>query len=205
MNTTMTGIILAGGSSSRMEARDKHLLKLNGKTILDITLGKMKTIFPEVILVTSHDGLPEYKTVSETGTIVVEDILPGKNALGGIYTGLWNARFDSCFVTACDMPFLNIDLIRHIINIHGEYDITIPVLNGKFEPLHAVYSKNCLDTIRRQIEDGNLKIFHYLRKMKINEIGEDRLRRYDPDLLSFFNVNTKADFEKAGDLYSSIS
>ncbi len=116
----ITGIILAGGKNLRM-GKNKAFLEVNGERIIDRTKNLFLELFDEVLLVTN--SLPDYLGLNLR---MVADLHPGKGALGGIYTGLFHASHSHAFVAACDMPFLNKDLIRHLIDLSPGYDIVIP-------------------------------------------------------------------------------
>ncbi len=138
----ITGIILAGGKNLRM-GKNKAFLEVNGERIIDRTKKLFLELFDEVLLVTN--SLPDCLGLNLR---MVADLHPGKGALGGIYTGLFHASHSHAFVAACDMPFLNKDLIRHLIDLSPGYDIVIPKTQDGWQPLHAIYSKSCLAPIK---------------------------------------------------------
>lgn len=179
----MTGIILAGGNNSRMGMK-KAFLTVNGVKIIHHTLHVFKNIFQEIIIVTNT---PE--DFESFGVKIVKDSVRGKGPLGGLYTGLVEARYERCFVTACDMPFLNEQLIRYMTNITG-YDIVVPVIDGFYEPLFACYSKKCADFAAAQIKNNNLKISDILPLADVRAISEDEMKRFDIGLESLININT---------------
>jgi molybdopterin-guanine dinucleotide biosynthesis protein A len=186
----MTGIILAGGKSKRMGV-NKAFLKIRGETIIDNTLSIFKRIFQEIIIVTNTPEEYEY-----TKATLVEDIAPGKGALGGIYTGLLAAHSQYCFVCACDMPFISENLVRYIAGFDVA-DIAVPVVRGFYEPMFAMYSKNCINAIKKQLDEGSFKIIDIFPGLNIKEIPESELRRFDEGLHSFININTLEDYQAA--------
>ena len=131
------------------------------------------------------------------------DLYPGKSSLGGIFTGLACANSFHSLVAACDMPFLNPDLLRYMIDLSPAVDVVMPRLGGFEEPLHAIYSKNCMPHMERQLRAGNLKITAFFDQVNVRYVTEEEIDRFDPQHLSFFNVNTQADLEKARLLLSS--
>lgn len=186
----MTGIILSGGKNSRM-GTNKAFLEIGGERLIDRTTKIFKDIFQEVILSTNspldyldHDG------------VIVADIIKGKGALGGIYSGLFFASHDHAFVSACDMPFLNRDFIEYMVERADNYDIIVPKLSDGFQPLHAIYSKRCLPAIKRIIDRDQLKITGFYKGLKTLEIPEDIIKSYDPEGKMFINVNTRTDLEQ---------
>ncbi len=179
----MTGIILAGGKNSRMGCK-KAFIKVNEMQIIDIILSVFKEVFSEIIIVTNTPKDFEYTKVR-----LVKDIVADKGAIGGLYTGIKEAEFKQCFVTACDMPYIHLQLIKYIIQIK-EYDVVVPKIDNKFEPLFAVYSKNCLNSIEQNLTENKLRITDIFSKVKVKEIYEDEIRLYDNQLLSLINLNT---------------
>lgn len=123
---------------------------------------------------------------------LVKDIIPGYGSLGGLYTGIKEAKYDKCFVIACDMPFINSDLIKYIIAMRG-YDAVVPKTNGRFEPLFALYTKKCLKVIEKKFKKGNLKISEIFSEIKIREMNENEIKKFDNNLLSLININTLGD------------
>jgi molybdopterin-guanine dinucleotide biosynthesis protein A len=127
----------------------------------------------------------------------VVDLYPGKGSLIGIYTGLVHSANFLNLAVACDMPFLNLDLLRYMVNISPGFDVVIPRIGDQMEPLHAVYSRNCLGPMEKLIKQGNLKVTGFFDSVKVKYIEKEELDRFDPERLSFFNINTEADLERA--------
>jgi len=180
----ITGIILAGGKNFRM-GKNKAFLEVNGERIIDRTKKLFRELFDEVLLVTN--SLSDYLDLNLR---MVADLHPGKGALGGIYTGLFHASHSHVFVAACDMPFLNKDLIRHLIDLSPGYDIVIPKTQDGWQPLHAIYSQKCLPFMEELIRQDNLKIIDFFHRVKKREVPPEEILPLDPNLASFLNVNT---------------
>jgi len=185
----VTGIILAGGKNKRMGV-NKAFLNICGKRIIDNTLSIYRRIFSEIIIVTNN---PE--DYSYSGVKLIKDIIPGKGSLGGLYTGLVEAKNQYCFVSACDMPFINENLIVYIMSFNG-YDIVVPWVEGNYEPLFALYSRDCLRIIERQFDEQNYKISDLFSKVKIKKISVEELKLFDYELRSLININTPKDYKK---------
>lgn len=184
----ITGVILAGGKSTRM-GREKSLLEINGIKFIDRIISVYRRIFPEIIIVTNT---PEkYK---DTGIKLYKDIIPGKGSLGGLYTGILEAENEYSFVIACDMPFPDERLIRHITSLKGN-DAAIPVINKRYYPLFALYSKSCKEVIENQLRCGNLRISDIFQKLKVKEIKEEEVKAFDKNMLSLVNINTPEEYE----------
>lgn len=189
----ITGIILAGGKNLRM-GKNKALLEVNGERIIARTKKLFLELFDEVLLVTN--SLLDYLDLNLR---MVADLHPGKGALGGIYTGLFHASHSHGFVAACDMPFLNKDLIRHLIDLSPGYDIVIPKTQDGWQPLHAIYSQKCLPFMEDLIRQDNLKIIDFFHRVKKREVLTEEILPFDPNLASFLNVNTPDDLARIKD------
>lgn len=200
----MTGIILAGGKSTRM-GTNKAFLELGGKKIIQWVIDVFLTLFDEIILISNEPEL--YKA---WGFKVVPDILSGKGSLGGIYTGLVTASQDQAFFAACDMPFLNQKLIRYMMDQASGFDVVIPYApteenqsSDGLHPLHAIYSKTCTKPIERLLEKNLLKIIGFFPEVRVRRILQEEIQQFDPYLLSFFNTNTPQDLEFAKSLINN--
>ncbi len=193
----MTGIVLAGGKSQRM-GEGKASLKIGGKQVIELILEKLRVAFDDVLIVGNSNFI---YPLSQVG--VLADAILGKGPLGGIYTGLLNSKSEYNFFCACDMPFLNIDLLKFIISEIDASDAVIPMVRGFVEPLHAIYSKRCLPAIKNCLENGDLKIKNFFPEVKCKYIPEIEIRKYDPSLHSFLNLNTPATLELANNLSPS--
>ncbi len=192
----LSSIVLAGGRSRRF-GRDKLGVELGGRTLFQRVIDTLSGISDEIIVAVAP-GQPA--PCSDSPLVkVVSDIIPGKSALGGIYTGLSAAGSFRCLVVAADMPLLNPALLRYMIEVSQGCDVIIPQLGRWLEPLHAIYSRNCLDPIKKQMESGELAIRVFLEqvKLKVRYLGADEIERFDPEHLSFFNINTESDLETA--------
>jgi len=180
----MTGIVLAGGKSQRM-GEGKASLKIGGKQVIELILEKLRVVFDNVLIVGNSNFIYPLSQVR-----VLADIILGKGPLGGIYTGLLNSKSEYNFFCACDMPFLNDDLLKFIISEIDGSDAVIPLVRGFVEPLHAIYSKRCLPAIKNCLENEDLRIKSFFPEVKCKYIPENKIKRYDPSLLSFLNLNT---------------
>ena len=129
---------------------------------------------------------------------VVPDLYPGKGPLGGIYTGLVASQSSHSIVVACDMPFLNIELLGHMVELSCDFDAVVPRLGERMlEPLHAVYARSCLTGMKERLEQGRLGVHSFLKTVAVRYIERDECERFDPELLSFFNINYQSDLDRA--------
>jgi len=190
----MTSIVLAGGKSLRL-GRSKCLETINGKSLIERVIERLKAVSSRILVVTSKEQLD----LPATGDAeVVVDFYPGKGPLGGIYTGLLASDSSHTLAVACDMPFLNIELLHYMIELSPGFDAVVPRLDeGKIEPLHAIYSKNCLDNMKTQLEHNQLEISRFLNTVRVRYIELAECRRLDPRLLTFFNINSQSDLDRA--------
>lgn len=186
-----TAVILAGGKSSRI-GRNKALLDFGGEPLIGRIHRILKQAF-ERVLISANDE----DTYRFLGAPVIPDVFPGGGSLAGIHSGLLACSSPHCFFVACDMPFLNVDLIRYLHGLIAGYDVVIPISDQGYEPLHAFYSRQCLPHIQNQLEEGNLKIIDFFPLVKLREIKRDELRLYDPEGSSYFNINTADKYEHA--------
>ncbi len=187
----MTGIILAGGRAGRMGGINKAFIEIGGERLIDRTMRIYRSLFREIII--STNAPLEYL---EFDARIVTDIHRGKGPLGGIHAGLLHATCGQAFVSACDMPYLSEDFIRHMITQARGYDLAVPVTADGHEALHAVYSRACLPVIESQIERGELKVSLLFRKFRTREIPPDEVRRFDPEGRLFANLNRPEDVSR---------
>ena len=190
MKWDVTCVILAGGESRRM-GRDKTSLQLGGIRLFDYVYSTCSRIFSEIIIVTNkHQQFSGYQAR------VVPDEIPGTGSLGGLYTGLLLANHYYTFYVACDMPFIQPELISHLIKKRFNYDVVVPVTRKGMEPLHALYSKRCIEPIKKHLAKGELKITAFFTEVRAMYCEEEEIKRIDPSLTSFINVNAKKDLLK---------
>lgn len=163
------------------------------QTLLGHVVATVSRITGDVVLVANDDpGVP--------GARVVGDLYPRSGSLGGIYSGLAAAAHDLAFVAAADMPFLNTMLILDLARQASRADAVVPVTGGRPEPLHTVYRKTILAPARRQIERRELKIALLFDSVSTVRVTEADVRMLDPDLRSFWNLNTPDEYQRALDL-----
>ena len=173
----------------------KALETICGKSLLERVIERLKPISSQILIVTSQE---QYDLLASFETEAVVDVYPGKGPLGGIYTGLLASESQYSIVVACDMPFLNVELLHYMAELSLGFDAVIPRKGkGKIEPLHAIYSKNCLTTIKTELEHNHLKIYQALDRLRIRYIERAECQRFDPQLLSFFNTNSPSDLKQA--------
>lgn len=188
-----TGVILSGGLNTRFSGKDKSFIRLGNKYILDSIYSVFQNLFDEIILVTNNP-----KDYIHWNVIIATDIFPIRSSLTGLHSGLHYATNFYSFFVACDTPFIKKELIEAIVNqINSHADAIVPETAKGFEPLFAVYSKKCLKPIEQQLKENKLKVRSFLNKVRTKYFPENRIREIDPDLDSFFNINTPDDLSIA--------
>jgi len=194
----LSAVILAGGDSKRM-GTNKAFLTLDNACLIDRIVDKLAEMFREVLIVTDRG-----RDFQHLNAVIVSDIIKQgeKNALRGIHAGLANASSPASFFVACDMPFLSLPLIRFMSNYALQYDAVIPRVEGHFQPLFAFYHRRVLGRVTRSLEQQHFKITDFYAGLNMKEIDEETVHRYDPGMRSFFNINTREDYEQAQNLFT---
>jgi molybdopterin-guanine dinucleotide biosynthesis protein A len=189
----VSAIVLAGGKSRRL-GMDKTALRIGGQTLLARTVDLLVEFgAAEVIIVTNTPAAHTHPLAR-----CVTDVYPGMGTLGGIYSGLAATATTHCLAVAADMPFLNGALLGYLASLAPGHDVVVPAINGIMEPLHAVYERACLPVIRPYLlGEQTPRIIAFYDEVTVRRVQKDELVRYDPLLLSFFNINTPEDVESA--------
>jgi len=195
-------IVLAGGRSSRL-GHDKVFKTVGDRNLLDLVIDRIAPLSQETILVAASsntlarsDKYPALK--------IVTDVQPGKGPLGGIYTGLLTSSSFYNLVVASDMPFLNPALLRYMVQVSADFDIVVPRAGTLVEPLHAIYTKHCLETMEGLLRRNELPVRQLLTMVRTRYVEAEEIERFDPEHLSFFNINTRADLQKAEEIARGI-
>ena len=191
----VSGVVLAGGRSTRY-GKNKALVKLHGIPLIERVLGIMRPIFRRVIIITNTPDEYSYLELP-----MYQDIIKDLGPLGGIITGLRVIPDNAGFFVACDMPFLNQGLIRHIIEIKADFDVVVPRISGKVEALHALYGKECESKIEALINSRIYQIFRFFNEVSVRYVDENEVRIFDPELRSFLNVNRPEGLSYFEDLF----
>ena len=184
MNIKKSAVILSGGKNSRMGYETKAFLKLNNKKFIDIIMEVLKD-YDDVIV--SCNKLQDYEYLKPEATLI-EDEITDIGPMGGIYSCLKKCKYNRCLFVAADMPFINKELIDTLTNYEFNEDALVPIVNGNFEPLVAVYDKKIIHIIEELINSDNFKIRNLLKLINVKYINID-------DDKPFINVNTKEEYE----------
>jgi len=188
MRADFSGVILAGGRSSRM-GHPKAFLPLKGRRMIDIILEVFYSLFDEILIVTDDTT----KFVDFRGVEVIQDLVKGCGPLGGIYTGLKAISREKAFLVACDMPFLHSELIERLLlaSVENKYDCVVPSSFKGSEPLHAVYSTRILPIIEDLLRGKDLSLNQLLKRCHCKYVKVE-----NKDISSFVNVNTPEQLQK---------
>jgi molybdopterin-guanine dinucleotide biosynthesis protein A len=186
--------ISAGGKSSRM-GTDKAFVNILGKPLIEHMIERVADVGQEeTILITNrladyaHLTLPMYK-----------DVLRDKGSLGGIYSAIHHSTHPYTLVLACDMPFVSTDLLRYMAALRAgdQYDVIVPRVDGYPEGLHALYSHDCLEPIRKRLDANELKVISFYDDVRVRYIDEEEYRTFNEKGLAFYNVNTPQELKQA--------
>jgi molybdopterin-guanine dinucleotide biosynthesis protein A len=191
----ISSIVLAGGKSLRL-GHDKITEKVGNVTLLEKVVSRINSLSKDIVIVTAEER--SFKEFADNKKVkTVADIFPGRGSLGGIYTGLIESETFYNLVIAADMPFLNGELLAYMTEVADGFDFVIPKIGTFFEPLHAIYSKNCVTPIETMIRKNRRVIIELFDFVKVRYVEAEEIDRFDPEHLSFFNINTVEDLELA--------
>ncbi|MBS1232826.1 MAG: molybdenum cofactor guanylyltransferase [Nitrospirae bacterium] len=184
-------LILAGGENTRIPV-PKGFLVINNQRILDRNIHLFKGIFKRILISTNSPEL-----YFSAGALMVGDIIPQKGPMTGIYSALMLPDVQAVFVTACDMPFINVILVEEILTRwDGRKDAVIPVYRNRPEPLFGIYAKRIACVMEDSIRKGEKSLRAFLGKIDVRYVEEEEVRRMDPEGKSFVNINTLEDYQK---------
>jgi molybdopterin-guanine dinucleotide biosynthesis protein A len=189
----VSSVVLAGGKARRLGGAVKGRLEVGGVPIIDRITTCLARLCDEIVIV-ANDPEP-YDGWSGR---LYPDIVPGKGSLGGIYTALTVARTERVFVCACDMPFVSLELVKHLAARLGEHDAAIPHDGARLQPLHGIFRRRVLPTLEAMVKADDLKIERFVDRIEALICGPDELPTFGTPLeIVFFNVNTAEDLAEA--------
>jgi molybdopterin-guanine dinucleotide biosynthesis protein A len=181
----VTGVIQAGGRSTRMGGEPKALMEIGGRPIVARVAAALDGVVDDLLLVTNTPDLYAF-----LGLPMVADVFPDHGSLGGIYSGLRAATGEAAFTVACDMPFLRREVVRLVVERADRADVVIPRVGDQLETMHASYRKTCLGPMEDALRAGRLRIVEWFSRVRVLEIDEAEVARYADPALVFMNVNT---------------
>lgn len=195
-----TAIILAGGKSSRM-GTNKALLPIFDKTVIEHIVECSKIVADEVIVVTND--LDQYDFLNVP---LVSDTYKECGPLAGLEAGLEAAKHNKCFLIACDMPFINSDVMKFLVQQLEYFDAVLPQMDGKLHPLFAAYRKTCLDIVRKKLDEKALRMVNLLDEIHTKIVTEDELLSKQLHIQNaFFNMNRPDEYQRAQELEDEIT
>jgi len=188
---TVGGAILAGGKSNRM-GRDKATMDAGGATMVERSVEALRSIASPIVVV-SETG-DRYRL---PGCQEIADRTPGLGPVGGIVTALHHLGPGLHLVVACDMPFLNTELLSLLVRLADDGDeVVAPLIRGRPEPLCAAYRYTALPVLEQFLQTGQRAAHRALESLDTRYVDETLLRQVDPELASFINVNTESDADR---------
>lgn len=200
MTDPLDGVVLAGGRSRRL-AVDKALLRFGGVPLLRIVVDRVAEVCDEVVVAVDRPG-----RYQEMGLPVrpVADLAPGLGPLSGLQSGLRACGADHVLVVACDLPFLNVKLLRHMAGLPRSYQALVPWFDDRWQPLHSIYARSCLQEVDSMVARGGGSLRDLLGRLDVRRLGEEELRALDPDGRSLLNLNRRADVARARAIWRDL-
>lgn len=180
--------ILAGGKSSRMGS-DKGLLPFDGQPLVQKIIEQLSPIINEIIIVSNNREYEKF------GLKVIEDLIVDKGPAGGIHAALSNAKTEQIFVVSCDMPFITPEAVTYMVQQASQSQITLPLYDGRIQPLFGVYSRQCLPKWTMLIKQGIIKLQAMILHFDLLKVNIENNDLFEESL--FTNINDRNDFNKA--------
>jgi len=188
-----SAIVLAGGRSRRL-GQDKALLDLGQGPLLARTVQVAAALCSEVVVVTDVPG--RYRELA-LPVRWASDRLPGRGPLAGLEAGLRAIGNEFALLLACDLPFLSLRLLAHMLAQERDYEALVPFWEGRWHPLHAVYARSCLSRVEELLQEGEGRMEALLPRLRLRVLPPEEIGRIDPQGLSLFNLNTPQDLARA--------
>jgi molybdopterin-guanine dinucleotide biosynthesis protein A len=188
LTNEITGAVLAGGKSERMGS-NKALLKLDNKTIIASVTDVLKACFPEIIIISDQQ-----EGYTSLGCPIFYDILKNAGPLGGIHSALTNSKTETVFISSCDIPKINPNIIKYLLDSHTKELILIVRYKNQIQPLFGVYSKKLLDKLNIYIKSGDRKVSEFIKILGTEVTVVDAPTQWEQS--GFLdNINTPDDYQ----------
>jgi len=194
-NQIMVTIVIQAGGESRRMGEDKAILDFAGQAMIERVISRIKHLADEVLITTNNPLKYRFLKLP-----LIPDVVPRRGALGGLFTAINAANYPIVAVVACDMPFINANLIKAEIDLleQTQSDLVIPQTSAGMEPFHAVYRREaCIPPIKSALDSGQWRVDAWFDQVELYPLSTEIILKYDPQLLSFFNVNSPQDLETA--------
>ncbi len=182
-----SAVVLVGGMARRAGGREKYFFTYRGKTFIDVLLDTLRGVVDEIVVVARDpDQCDRFSHIDDIRCI--HDERPGIGPIGGLHAGSLAVHGDLLFVSACDMPCINREVVRLLFDLADDYDAVIPCWNrDMLEPLHAVYRRDAL--VEYLNEHDSLSLRTMVKNLNTRYVAMDEIRRLDPNLRTFTNIN----------------
>lgn len=183
--------------------QDKALMPFLGMTLLEWVMKRVSNLGDELFITTNNP-----RSYQDFKVPLYQDVQLGTGALGGLLTALNYAQNPLLVVVACDMPFVNPEMLAMAIDkLQSEHvDVVIPQSKNGYEPFHAVYRHaSCLPAVKSALEAGERKLISWFPKVKVLPIDEIEIQKFDPLQIAFWNVNTEDDLKQAQQLAKQLN
>lgn len=189
-----SGVILAGGRSSRMKF-NKAFAEIGGRPVIKIIIDKFARLFDETIIISNEPEVYE-----QLGVPVYPDVYPRMGPVSGIHSGLCHASYERVFVLGCDVPFINMQLVEYMLNILDDYDSVVPEIDCYLQPLAAVYSRKCAPVLQTCLETNRVKLIRIFEELNALVLKRPELEQFGIVEEIFLNVNDIQALQLAGEI-----
>lgn len=196
---TCTGVILAGGGSTRYGGRPKGLERVGGQRVIDRVASALGQVVDELLLIANDPlasaWLPGVRTES--------DLRLGVGSLGGIHAAVVHSR-GPALVVAWDMPFVPAELLAALVDLGRSADAAVPESDSRrgLEPLCAYYTPACIAPIERRLQEGDLRVIGFYSEIRLARLHAEQVRLFGDPAHIFMNVNSPDDLQRA-EMYAS--
>ena len=191
VNEERTAVAIQAGGKSRRMGRDKAFVLLGKRPLVEIVCDLTANLTSERMLITNQPA-----AYAHLGLALFPDLFPNAGPLGGIYTAVSHATAPRTLVVGVDMPFLQRPFLQYMLALDTSADVIVPRWEGHWQPLHAIYSKNCLPAIKKMLDTGNLKVFDLFQYVSVHVVEQETVKRFDRNGRSFTNINTPDELTK---------
>ena len=196
----LDGVVLAGGSSRRL-GLDKALLRFGDAPLLKIVVDRITQVCDHVVVAVDR---PERYQELRLSAKLVADAAPGLGPISGLQSGLQACDAEHILVVACDLPFLNLALLRFMADLPRSYQALVPWSESRWQPLCAIYARSCLKVVDVMVSAGGGSMHQLLERLDVQRPDEEEMRRLDPQRLSFLNLNERSDLERARAIWKRL-
>jgi len=196
----MLSVVVQAGGESRRMGHDKCQINFLDEPLIARVIERVRPIADELLVTTNQPANYRFLNIP-----LHPDLIPNKGALGGLYTALSTARYPLVAVVACDMPFVNAELIaaERDILANSQWDLVIPDSGDGLQPFHAVYRcQTCLAAVSKALEDNQWKVDSWFDQVNVYRFARKNILEHDPELHCFFNINTPEDLQEASQIAS---